>query len=345
MNLLPTSDQQQIIDAIADFLSTQAPVSRFREYGSIGSPDAKLLPHLGELGFLGVSLSEKHGGTGLSSAEEMLVFREFGRHLVSPFIFGQSLGARLAAISELTELRDQLLTGLCQIGIANPIQDVIIGPKCSGEFHLFDALKAPHILLVSEEGAALISSTHFEERHIVNATDAIVILERATLAHCTPDIWIESSEDPIYRRALMLLAAYATGIGEATRDMAIEYANVREQFGKPIGSFQAIKHICADMAIRAEAAFSQTCFASLVMAEDREDSDFQVVSSKIVATEAALKNSSDNIQVHGAIGFTADANAHHYLKRSHVIDLLWGNLRKQRQSLLNLPAASARDRK
>jgi alkylation response protein AidB-like acyl-CoA dehydrogenase len=62
-----------------------------------------------------------------------------------------------------------------------------------------------------------------------------------------------------------------------------------------------------------------------------------VVASKIVATEAALKNAAENIQVHGAFGFTAEANAHHYLKRAHVADLLWGNLKSQRARLLDLP--------
>jgi alkylation response protein AidB-like acyl-CoA dehydrogenase len=91
------------------------------------------------------------------------------------------------------------------------------------------------------------------------------------------------------------------------------------------------------MAIRTEAAQSLSLFAAMVFAEKRGDQDFQVVSSKIVATDTATKNAAANIQVHGAFGFTAEANAHHYLKRSHVVDLLWGDLRTQRKRLLNLP--------
>jgi alkylation response protein AidB-like acyl-CoA dehydrogenase len=117
----------------------------------------------------------------------------------------------------------------------------------------------------------------------------------------------------------------------------VEYAKVREQFGKQIGSFQSVKHICADMAIRSEAALCQASFAALVLANDLADTDFHAVASKIVATDTAVKNAAASIQVHGAYGFTAEANAHHYLKRAHVTDMLWGSLREQRERILTFP--------
>jgi alkylation response protein AidB-like acyl-CoA dehydrogenase len=135
---------------------------------------------------------------------------------------------------------------------------------------------------------------------------------------------------------LLLLSAFAVGIAEATRDMAVEYAKTREQFGRPIGSFQAIKHICADMAIRCEAAACQTAFASLVLAEGHAGLAFHATSSKLVAAASAIKNASQNIQVHGAIGFTAEADPHLFLKRAHVIEQLWGDTRRCRERLLSL---------
>jgi alkylation response protein AidB-like acyl-CoA dehydrogenase len=118
--------------------------------------------------------------------------------------------------------------------------------------------------------------------------------------------------------------------------MAVEYAKTREQFGRPIGSFQAIKHICADMAIRCEAAACQTAFASLVLAEGHDGVAFHATSSKLVAAAAAVKNASQNIQVHGAIGFTAEADPHLFLKRAHVIEQLWSDSRRCRERLLSL---------
>ena len=97
MDLLPSPDQEQIVDTSQGFLSAEAPVDRLREHGAIGNPDAALWPQLGKLGFIGLGLDEDAGGVGLSTAEEALVYREFGRHLISIGIFGLTLGARVAA--------------------------------------------------------------------------------------------------------------------------------------------------------------------------------------------------------------------------------------------------------
>jgi alkylation response protein AidB-like acyl-CoA dehydrogenase len=337
MDLLPSADQTQIVDTIRSFLTAEASVDRLREHGAIGNPDARLWPQLGELGFLGLGLAEEEGGIGLTAAEEMLVFREYGRHLVSVGIFGLVLGVRLAAAAGDQKLRDSLLAGETRVGIANPRGPVRIGERITGDFHLFEAASAPWILLVAEQGSALIARDDFSHVQPVDATDAVQSLERARLENVIPRVWLPVSDEPLHSRALVLLASYAVGIGEGARDMAIDYAKVREQFGKPIGSFQAIKHICADMAIRSEAALCQAAFASLVFAEQHPDVDFHAVASKIVAIDMALKNTAANIQVHGAIGFTSEANAHHYLKRAHVADLLWGSLREQRERLLTFP--------
>jgi len=338
MNLLPSPDQDQILDTIRSFLAADAPVGRLRKHGALGNPDAQYWPQLGALGFIGLALEEEAGGIGLGSAEEMLVFREFGRHLISPTILGLTLGARVAAGAGDSALRDDILAGALPIGIANPRGTVDIGKSTQGEFHLFESAAAPWVLVMDETGAGLFARDDFLDIQPVPGTDALLVLERARLGGVSALHWVDAADDQIYRRALLLLAAYAVGLGEGTRDMAVDYAKVREQFGKPIGSFQAIKHICADMAIRSEAALCQTSFAALVFAEDGSDADFQVTASKIVATDSALKNAAANIQVHGAFGFTAEADAHHYLKRAHVADLLWGDAKYQRERLIDLPA-------
>lgn len=338
MDLLPSADQSQIVDTLRDFLATQAPVDRLRAHGAIGNPDAGLWPQLGELGFLGVTLEEDSGGIGLGCAEEMLVFREFGRHLVSPAIFGLVLGARIAARAGDTSLRDALLTGATTVGLANPRGPVRGQSQMSGAFHLFEAASTSWVLIIASTGSGLFSRADFTEIRAVHSTDAVLGLERACLNGVAPRLWVDAATDRIEQRAQLLLGSYAVGLGEATRDMATEYAKVREQFGKPIGSFQAIKHMCADMAIRSEAALCQASFAALAFAHGREDAAFHVIASKIVAIDAALKNAAANIQVHGAFGFTAEANAHHYLKRAHVADLLWGDMKSLRAQLIDLPA-------
>lgn len=333
MDLLPSDDQRQIVDAVKDFLVNEAPVDRLREFGAIGNPDAALWPQLGELGFFSLGLPEEHGGVGLGAAEEMLAFQQFGYHLLSLGVFGIVLGARVAAFAGDADLRDALLAGAVRVGLANP-RGAAGGER---DYHLFEAEAADWILLVEQEGAALYPREAFADIRRVEATDAVLVLERARLAAAGPRLRVERDVDNLHSRALMLMGAYAVGLGEGARDMAVEYAKVREQFGTPIGAFQSIKHICADMAIRSEAALCQAAFAALALADGLPDADFHAVASKIVATRAAIDNGAASIQVHGAFGFTAEANAHHYLKRAHVADMLWGSLREQRERILTFP--------
>src|SRR5262249_42311423 len=107
-------------------------------------------------------------------------------------------------------------------------------------------------------------------------------------------------------------------IAEATRDLAVDYAKTREQFGKPIGSFQAIKHKCADMAVNAEAACSQTLLAALSLSKQEHDSMFQGAAATVVSNRAAVSNGEETIQIHGGMGFTSDCDAHLFLKRAHL---------------------------
>jgi alkylation response protein AidB-like acyl-CoA dehydrogenase len=143
----------------------------------------------------------------------------------------------------------------------------------------------------------------------------------------------------IYRNAVMLSASMLAGMCEETRDMASAYAKMREQFGQPIGKFQAVKHKCADMAIRSDAVNALVSFASVTVRDGRDDADFQVAAAKLLASQYALLNAKENIQVHGAIGFTTDLPAHLFLKRAHVLDHFCGAVRRQQRNLLAQTAA------
>lgn len=358
MNLLPDAEQAQIVDTMRAFLSEQAPVARLRPpCAQIGNDDVRFLPQLGKLGFLGVAIPESEGGIGLGAAEEMLAHREFGRHLLSPAILGVTLAAHLAVASDgrqrpaelsaelsaepSAELLAELLAGRCVVGLACPRGAVQLGPVSNGEFHLLDADKSALVLIVGHTATVLLRREQFSDVETVLGTDNLVGLQRARLRAARALMWRDHREGGLHERALLLAAAYAVGMAEATRDMAVDYAKVREQFGKPIGSFQAVKHLCADMAVRAEAALCQTSMASLVIAERKPGADFHATSAKIVATKAALENAAQNIQVHGAFGFTSEADAHLFLKRAHVMDQFAGDSRLQRARLIDMPFPEA----
>ena len=108
-------------------------------------------------------------------------------------------------------------------------------------------------------------------------------------------------------RLRLLDAAALAGLARAALDMAVAYAGLREQFGRPIGSYQAIKHHCANMALAARCAADQVSFAATALDDAREDAVLQVECAVYVAGSAALDNSGKNIQIHGGIGFSDEA--------------------------------------
>jgi alkylation response protein AidB-like acyl-CoA dehydrogenase len=118
--------------------------------------------------------------------------------------------------------------------------------------------------------------------------------------------------------ARVLTAAMLAGIAERSVELSVGYAKQRVQYGKLIGSFQAVKHRCAEMAVRAESGWAITALAAVALANDLPHAGFDAAAAFSVARSAALANARDNIQNHGAIGFTSEHVAHRYVKRAHV---------------------------
>jgi hypothetical protein len=135
-------------------------------------------------------------------------------------------------------------------------------------------------------------------------------------------------------RATLLVAGVCAGLARGALDMAVAYATVREQFGRPIGANQAIKHLCADAATRSEAAWASLNYASVSLAEARDDAEFRVAVAARVALDAALSNGRTNIQVHGGRGYTLDAPAAGFLLRARVLEQIVGGTRRLRRVLL-----------
>ncbi|MET0387380.1 MAG: acyl-CoA dehydrogenase family protein, partial [Polyangiales bacterium] len=129
------------------------------------------------------------------------------------------------------------------------------------------------------------------------------------------------------------------GIARAALDMAVAYAGLREQFGRPIGSYQAIKHHCANMALAARCAADQVSFAAVALDSGRDDAVLQVESAFYVAGSAAIESCGKNIQVHGGIGFSDEADPHILLKRARVIVDIAGGLEAAVTRIADLPPA------
>lgn len=129
------------------------------------------------------------------------------------------------------------------------------------------------------------------------------------------------------------LALEQVGGAQATLDMAVQYAKDRQQFGKPIGSFQAVKHMCADMLVSVESARAAAYYAAWTVAESNDESATVVPLAKAYCSDAFVECAGSNIQVHGGIGFTWEHDAHLYFKRAKSSQLMLGAPADHRKQL------------
>jgi alkylation response protein AidB-like acyl-CoA dehydrogenase len=298
VDLLPNDDQALVLDSVRGFLASELPVERLRDETAFqGQAEGRVWSQLVDLGLFGLGVSEDDGGVGYGIAEEALVVRELGRALVSPDV----LSTLLAAHATDGETRAALIGGELRAALAAPTGD--------GSIQVFDGSDAGLALLPN--GLQPIDALGaLEDR---SSLDETVRLRRSgVLAGAQGD------GRSVATRAGVLFSCYLAGVAEAARDIAVAYVKVREQFGQPIGAFQAVKHLCADMAMRAEAATAQAFFAALVV-DSGEDATADLNAASLLTTEAALENARAAIQLHGGMGFTYECDAHFYLKRAHVV--------------------------
>jgi hypothetical protein len=355
VDLLPSSDQLELAGAASEFFAEQLPVGTIRERRN--EPTAisdKIWSAGAQLGLLGLSAPEDLGGSGRELDEEVLLFRELGRGLVPGPFLASVLGARVAALAGQPDLARSIIAGDAPVGLAERRADGTGGPggkdgtggpggkdgaggqdgqdgadgadgmTLSGRFDLFDAAGARYLLVVDGHAACLVETAGIVEVSPVQCIDPGTRLASARADGVRVLCRVTAGQDPIRLRGLVLAAGMLVGLAEAVRDQAVEHARTREQFGRPIGVNQAIKHACADMAVAAEAALSQTLFAAIGLRSAHRDAEFQVLAAKVVAGRAALDGAAANIQIHGGMGYTYEHDAHLFLKRAHVFHELLG---------------------
>ncbi len=336
MDLLPDEAQQEILSSTAAFLAGELPVARLRENGGperIADPQWR---RFAELGWFGLGLAEEQGGIGFTLAEEAILFRELGRALAPISLLATAIAARCSALAGDNARRDALIGGALRAGWAEPRGAVEIGARVRGSFRLIDSDGAELSIALGDAGAALLDLRALAPRAVASIDRSVPLadLEAEAPALC----FIPASREDLPRRAAVLAAAMLAGLAEAARDDAARYAAERVQFGRPIGVFQAIKHRCADMAVRCEAAWTQTAYAALALRDGLAGAPFQVAAAKALAAQAALENAAANVQVHGGYGFTVEYDAQLFVKRAHVLDRIAGARAAQLAAVLAAPA-------
>jgi alkylation response protein AidB-like acyl-CoA dehydrogenase len=306
-----SEEQRNIADSASALLREHAPVARLRR----GGAEDDLHQRLADWGWFAVALPEPAGGLGLTIAEEALLYLDAGAYLLSPSVLATSLAARLVDPTSQAEL----IAGRSTAALAIPAE--------GGDIYCVDRGAASLIVMI-DHGELLVYAAAAFAGEAVAGLDESLAIERGRL-----DGRAALAREP-GERMLLLVAAMLAGIARASSALAADYAKTRQQFGQPIGAFQAVKHRCVDMALRAFAAEAQLLMAAASAAEGRDDARFQIRAAVHNALDAARSNGAAAIQVHGGMGFTAECDAHLYLKRGHVLAQAIGGLESAAIALL-----------
>jgi alkylation response protein AidB-like acyl-CoA dehydrogenase len=314
------SDEAGIIEAAATFLEGVIPLARLHRGATVCDlmPDTRT--QIAEMGWFGITLPAEAGGSGLSSIEHVLFHREVGRRCGPIDILAQSL-AVVTAPKGAT--RDALLAGRLFAAVA----------VADGEaLRILGSADAKLAVLISSDNARLIDLTGaaFDPRPSLDPAVSMRMLR-------PPESRVVaiSNDSAVPRLARLGVSAMLVGVAEAALDLIVAYAKVRHTFGRPIGAYQAVRHPCADMALRAEAARCQLWFAAAAMKEGRQDVDAHIDAAKHLANEAAVTNADVDIQLHGGIGVTDEHDAHLLLKHALLLSRLFGSKRTLLARLLD----------
>jgi alkylation response protein AidB-like acyl-CoA dehydrogenase len=296
-----------------------------------GQPDAWRAPYQGlaQLGTFGVALPEQHGGADGTVGDLCAMVEEAAAAMVPGPVATTALATLLIDGSH-PELLESLASGERTAGVALSADLRCADGRVTGSAdYVLGADEAGVLLLLAGDQWLLVDAgTDGVTVEPLKATDFSRPLARVTFDSAPADVLAVPAQRGA-DLASTVLAAEAAGLARWTLETATEYAKVREQFGKPIGSFQAIKHICAEMLLRSKQAAVAAADAASA-AGDSDDQQLSVAAAIAAATGiwAAKANAKDCIQVLGGIGITWEHDAHLYLRRAYGISrFLGGNAR------------------
>ena len=279
MYFLPTDDQRELQRGVRDVLATAFPLEKLP-----GGFDAGLWRTLTETGVFSLRTD-----LGLGMTEAAMVFEELGRAVVPGPLVGTFLASGHAdgPVTVLDPRRTPLIVSHLDV--------------------------SDSILVLDPEGPRLAPATGGVA--LAEPIDELSPLHELT---ATPDgTPVDASFSELWREGALLTAALQVGLADRLTELAVEYAKTREQFDRPIGSFQAVKHICADMLVRTELARASLDAAAVTLDDPEVGSpDRAVAGAKQLADEAANGNARACVQVHGGMGFTWEMPVHFLLKRA-----------------------------
>ena len=359
MNFAFSEEQEELRRLARKWLADKSPSPVVRSLMETDNGyDPAMWTEMARMGWQGMAIPEEYGGAGFGQLELAVLFEEMGRSLLpAPFFSTVALGsaAILEAGSEKQkhDLLGRIASGETTIALAftepNGRWDetgVETMAEPSGNGWLINGTKSfvldghtADYLIVAARGAEGVSlflvdaDTEGVARRRLETMDMTRKQAEVTLTDVTvsEDHLVGSAGrgwaviERVLEKAIVNLSAEQVGAAQKCLEMSVDYAKTRHQFGRPIGSFQAIKHKCADMLVQVESAKSACYYAAWAASEDNEELAVVAPMAKSYCSEAFFHCASENIQIHGGIGFTWEHDAHLYFKRAKSSELLFGD--------------------
>ncbi|MET7704131.1 acyl-CoA dehydrogenase family protein [Streptomyces sp. NPDC005485] len=319
MHFQLTDDQRALKAGVRELLEGRFGRERLRAAVDAPRLDRALWRELGAAGFFALRLPEAAGGVGLGLPEAVLAFEEAGRVLLP----GPLVATHLAAGEVAGAATGEAVVTAAYGGLVEWLEeaDVLRGDARGGASGASAATgdSGVEVEVEVEPVTAVDSVVAVESVAVVESVDPLTPLHRVRGAG-GPD----GSADPL---VVLLTAAEQLGTAARTCELAVQHARTREQFGQPIGAFQAVKHLCAQMLVRVEMARAAV-YAAAVTADPLD-----VAAARLLADEAAVRGARDCLQVHGGMGFTWESDVHLYLKRAWVRTRRTGDVTLSEESL------------
>jgi alkylation response protein AidB-like acyl-CoA dehydrogenase len=370
VNFAFSEEQEELRSTVRSFLAAKSPSTEVRRLMETEQGyDEAVWKQMGqELGLQGLAIPEEYGGQGFTFIELGIVLEEMGRVLLcAPFFSSAVLAANAILNAGTEEQKQALLPGIATgetiaalaftepsgtwgaDGIALEAAESGGGYTLTGtKGYVIDGAIADLLVVVArtagssgEDGITFFTvagDAPGVSRRSLQTLDMTRKLAQIDFdgAAATPlgtvgGGW--SALSKTFDQAAVALANEMVGGAQAVLDMSVEYAKVRVQFGRPIGSFQAIKHKCADMLLEVESGKSAAYYAAWAAAEDNDELPVVASLAKAYCSDAYFHCSAENIQIHGGIGFTWEHDAHLYFKRAKSSETYLGDATYHREQL------------
>jgi alkylation response protein AidB-like acyl-CoA dehydrogenase len=365
MNFAFSDEQEELRAAVRRFLSEKSPETEVRRLMDTteGYDPAVWSQMADQLGLQSLTIPEEFGGSGFTYVELLVVLEEMGAALLcAPFFASVALGANALLTSGDDEAKKSYLPGIAS---GETIATLAItedngkwdfgGIECKAEkkgdgwvldghkMFVIDGHVANLIIVAARTKAGVSLFAVQGDAPGLTRTPLPTMDQTRKQARLefsgTPATLIgtDGGAEPGLTKTLDLaavaLAAEQVGGAQRVLDASVEYAKTRIQFGRPIGSFQAIKHKCADMLLEVESAKSAAYYAAWAAAEDSDELPVVASLAKSYCSEAYFHAAAENIQIHGGIGFTWEHPAHLYFKRAKSSELFLGDPSYHRELL------------